>query len=434
MNEDAKNQYDDAANVLDALESMPWNARAILLVDLDAFFASVEQLDHPGWRGKPVIVGGSADKRGVVSTASYEARKYGVHSAMASSTARRLCPDAIWTSGHFSRYREMSRAVMDILFDETPHVLQVSIDEAFCDVTPTRANGEHPVTVARRIQRRVDELGVSCSIGVGTTKSVAKIASDMDKPHGLTVVFPGSEEGFLTPLPLRLLSGIGSSAEEKLKHIGIETLGDLMHADDDRIIRLLGKNGRTMLDRVRGLEDEDIVPDDEVKSVSNELSFAEDLVDRADIEAAIATMAAKVGRRLRRKDLKGKTLALKVRYEDRSVHSVQRKLEKPCDDENVFIGHLNEMLDAVWSEGMALRLVGVAVSDYDVDPGTEQLGLFDSFEQATSDGIAAKNRNLVEATDRVRRRFGDGAISFGRELRTNANTTGSSSKNPEDYK
>ena len=190
MNEDAKNKCDDAANVLDALESMPWNARAILLVDLDAFFASVEQLDHPGWRRKPVIVGGSADKRGVVSTASYEARKYGVHSAMASSTARRLCPDAIWTSGHFSRYREMSRAVMGILFEETPHVLQVSIDEAFCDVTPTRANGEHPVTVARRIQRRVDGLGVSCSIGVGTTKSIAKIASDMDKPHGLTVVFP----------------------------------------------------------------------------------------------------------------------------------------------------------------------------------------------------------------------------------------------------
>ena len=159
-----------------------WEGRAILLVDLDAFFASVEQLDHPGWRGKPVIVGGDPDKRGVVSTASYEAREYGVHSAMPSSQAKRLCPDAIWTKGRFDRYREMSNAIMALLHEETPFVQQVSIDEAFLDVTPNEVNREHPILVAQRIQRRVEELGVTCSVGVGTSKTVAKIASDMDKP------------------------------------------------------------------------------------------------------------------------------------------------------------------------------------------------------------------------------------------------------------
>ena len=151
-----------------------WEGPAILLVDLDAFFASVEQLDHPGWRGKPVIVGGDSDKRGVVSTASYEARKYGVHSAMPSSQAKRLCPDAIWTRGHFDRYRQMSDTIMGILRDESPFVQQVSIDEAFVDVTPNEINHEHPVSIARRIQARVKDLGVTCSVGVGSSKTIGR--------------------------------------------------------------------------------------------------------------------------------------------------------------------------------------------------------------------------------------------------------------------
>ena len=195
----------------------PWSGRAILLVDLDAFFASVEQLDHPAWRGKPVMVGGDAHRHGVVSTCSYEARAFGVRSAMPASTAARLCPDAIWTPGHFDRYREVSRQVMAILHDETPLVQQVSIDEAFVDVTPNSLNTEHPVAIALRIQKRVAQLGVTCSIGVGTTKAVAKIASDQDKPRGITVVYPGTEGAFMAPLPVRDLSGIGPAAEAALK-------------------------------------------------------------------------------------------------------------------------------------------------------------------------------------------------------------------------
>lgn len=428
-----RSPQDEAA--LDALSSIPWQGRAILLVDLDAFFASVEQLDHPGWRGKPVIVGGDAGRRGVVSTCSYEARAYGVRSAMPSITAARLCPDAIWTEGSYDRYREMSNKVMAILWDETPHVQQVSIDEAFMDVTPNEVNREHPVMVARRIQSRVEELGVTCSIGLGTTKAVAKLASDMDKPRGLTVVLPGSEDSFLDPQPVRALSGIGPSAERVLKEHGIKTLGELARADDDAVIAWLGKTGRVMLDRVRSIEDDPIEPDYDVKSVSNEVSFATDLTERADIMAAICTMAAKTGRRLRRKGLKGRTLALKVRYDNLSVRSTQRPIGAPSDDEFLFESMLDDMLDELWSPGMSLRLVGVAVTGFgDETFESGQLSLFDEPDEQNGLLSEERRRNIMTAADMVKERFGESALRFGRELRLGGNTTGSSSKNPADYK
>lgn len=427
-----RNQSGRAASGLDALESIEWKGRAILLIDLDAFFASVEQLDHPGWRGKPVIVGGHADRRGVVSTCSYEARKYGVRSAMPSSTAERLCPDAIWTEGHYDRYREVSNEVMSIIRSESPYMQQVSIDEAFLDVTPTGVNRDHPVAVARRVQERVETLGVTCSIGVGTTKSVAKIASDFDKPRGLTVVMPGSEASFMGPLPVRALSGIGGSSEKKLKDHGIETLGQLAAADDELIQRLLGKNGMVMLARARCQEDSPVVSDDEVKSVSNETSFAVDLKNREDIIAGIRTMSAKVGRRLRRKGLRGHTLALKVRYADRSVRSVQRPLPFPSDDENDFDPLLDEMLEELWQPGVSIRLVGVAITGFEEENASEQLSLF--AEDDSAEEVRHQNRNLVEASDRVKERFGEGVLKYGREFRLKGKNTGTTSKNPADYK
>ena len=418
----------------------PWEGSAILLVDLDAFFASVEQLDHPAWRGKPVIVGGDADKHGVVSTASYEARPYGVRSAMPSSTARRLCPDAIWTHGRFDRYREVSNAIMAILRSETPHVQQVSIDEAFLDVTPTVVNREHPVRVAQRIQRRVEELGVTCSIGAGTSKTIAKIASDMDKPRGLTVVYPGSERDFLAPLPVRVMSGIGASAEEKLKSRGIRTLGQLADADLRMLERVFGKLGRVMHVRANGGDDAPVEQDDAVKSVSNEMTFATDLTRREDVEAAIATMAAKVGRRLRRKGLRGRTLALRVKFGDLSVRSVQRQLPRPSDDELAYTPLLYAMVDEVWRPGTPLRLIGVGMSGFS-EEGVVQESLFNVAEAAPSaDDVEPvvrderKRRGLIEATDLVKDRFGEAAVRFGHELRNEGNTTGSSSKNPADYK
>ncbi len=433
-----KHDEPDGTDASFALDT--WDGPAILLVDLDAFFASVEQLDHPAWRGKPVIVGGDPDKHGVVSTASYEARAYGVHSAMSSSTARRLCPEALWTRGHFDRYRSVSNTIMGFLIDETPYVQQVSIDEAFCDVTPTKVNGEHPVAVARRIQERVDKLGVTCSIGVGTSKTIAKIASDMDKPHGLTAVYPGGERSFLAPLPVRAMSGIGKAAEEKLASRGIHTLGELANANEGMLERLFGKNGHVMYVRANGGDDSPIVTDDPTKSVSNEMTFAQDLTTRQDIEAAIATMSAKVGRRLRGKGLKGRTLALKVRFDDRSVRSVQRQLENPTDDELVYTPLLCQMVDELWRPGMSLRLIGVALSGFEGDMSVQD-SLFDAADIAPgdNDGQPAikderKRRGLIEATDKVKDRFGESAVRFGSEWRNRENTTGSASKNPADYK
>ncbi len=436
--------FGEKRNEVDGSMLGPWSGRAILLVDLDAFFASVEQLDHPAWRGKPVIVGGDPNSRGVVSTASYEARKFGVHSAMASSVAYKLCPQAIWTEGHFSRYREMSNKIMNIIRDETPFVQQVSIDEAFADVTPNKLNTEHPVLVARRIQQRVEALGVTCSIGVASTKAIAKMASDMDKPRGLTVVYPGGERNFLDPLPVRLLSGIGASSEKTLKLNGIETLGDLARADEGLVERILGKTGMVMQARARGEEEEVVVDDEPVKSVSNEISFAHDLTKREDIMAAVNSMAAKVGRRLRKKGLKGTTVALKLRYANRQVRSVQRRMPHETDDELELGAVLDQMLDELWTRGMEIRLVGVAVTGFQ-EGRIEQYSLFDEVEgedaalgttiESTKGGLdKAKRGRLLKATDIVRDRFGEHAVSYGRELRTAKNTTGSSAKNPADYK
>lgn len=417
----------------DLLQENPWVGPAILLVDLDAFFASVEQLDHPGWRGKPVIVGGDPNRRGVVSTASYEARRFGVRSAMASAQAAKLCPQAIWTAGHFSRYRELSDAVMAILRDETPHVRQVSIDEAFLDVTPTKVNRESPIAVAQRIQRRVEELGITCSIGLGTTKSIAKIASDMDKPRGLTVVLPGSERSFLGPLPIRCLSGIGPSAEKKLNALGIETLGDLHEAEDGPVIAALGAVGQMLLDRVRGREDATIEAPEAAKSISSEISFAQDFTQADDVLAALHTMAAKVGRRLRKKGLAGHTVTVKVRYGDLRSRTAQCRLGRPTDNEEDLKGPLHLLLDELWQEGVALRLVGVAVSGFEEEQPPEQLSLFDGGE-AAEEPVGAASRDLQGAADKVKERFGDDALIYGRELRLRDSTTGSGAKNPADYR
>lgn len=439
----------------------PWKGKAIILMDLDAFFASVEQLDHPEWRGKPVIVGGSPEKRGVVSTASYEARKYGVHSAMPSSTAARLCSDAIWTSGHFHRYREMSKQVMNILYDESPKLMQVSIDEAFLDITPTRTNTTHPVIIAHRIQNRVSKLGITCSIGLGASKSVAKIASNQNKPKGLTIVYPEQSEQFLATLPIKEMSGIGPVAEKKLRHYRIQTLGDLANADIALLHEVFGKNAQIMKDRALGIDSEVSTEHEPAKSVSNEISFSTSLTEKNDIEARIATMAHKVGRRLRQKQIEGTTLHLKIRREDLTIRTCQRKIPNLGTNELTWLPSLYNMLEEIWTPGEKLRLVGVGISGFDNEP--IQTSLFDStflaIENDTHDSHTAnqlsgskrnnnapvqktsalvhhaeRNTKLLEANDLIAKRFGENAVRFGHELKTYADTTGSSAKNPEDYK
>ena len=416
MDTAARNTSDGTADFASSLFG-GWEGPAVGLLDLDAFFASVEQLDHPEWRGKPVIVGGTPEERGVVSTASYEARPYGVHSGMSSAAAQRACPQAIWTRGHFDRYRALSAQVMAILADETPYVEQVSIDEAFFDITPGRYSAESPLTIARRIQGRVAELGITCSIGLGPNKTVAKIASERDKPRGLTVVPPGTEADFLAPLPVRAMSGVGGAAERALAARGIRTLGQLAAAPLEDLRPVFGVNAEPMRTRAQGRETarvRSLDDPEEVKSVSNERTFASDLTDRADVEAAIALLGESVGRRLRRKGLAGRTVTLKLKFSWGQGRTVQRRLPHRTDDENLFVPVALELLDTVWQPGTHVRLAGVGVSDF-TDEGGVQTDLFvDVDEHGT---VASDRRGLSVAMDRLRERFGPDAVEYGRTAR-----------------
>lgn len=396
----------------------PWEGKAIGLLDLDAFFASVEQLDHPEWRGKPVIVGGHSDKRGVVAAASYEARKFGVHSAMPAAQAERLCPHAIWAEGRHERYRELSKQVMDLIRDETPYVQPISIDEAFFDVTPGRYSKENPVLIAQRIKQRVSDMGITCSIGLSNNKTTSKIASNRDKPNGLTIIYPGCEREFLAPLPIKELSGVGPKTEVKLKAAHIYTLGDLAEADSQLLEELLGVWGPRLKARAQGLEESPVEVEDETKSVSHERTFSHDLYEKDEIIAAIGYIAALVGRRMRKHGLKGTTVTLKVRFNYETTKTIQQKLPYATDNEHVIIPILKELLLQVWTEGMPVRLLGVGLSDF--SEITEQLDLFDSTTTEPKD-------ELAKATDEVREKFGDISLVYGRELKIKEKLSKSSS-------
>ncbi|MGN0077443.1 MAG: DNA polymerase IV [Coriobacteriales bacterium] len=395
-----------------------WQGRAVLLMDLDAFFASVEQLDHPQWRGKPVIVGGQAGKRGVVSTCSYEARAFGVRSAMPSSTAARLCPQAIWVEPHFKRYRELSAAVMGILYDESPLLEQVSIDEAFLDVSPGRFVRESPVAIAARIQQRVSQLGITCSIGVASGKSVAKIASDLDKPRGLTVVYPGSERAFLAPMEAQAMPGIGKQSALKLQALGIRTLGDLAAAQPSQLKGVFGVNAAAFVQRAAGIDERPLVTESEVKSISNERTFTRDLTSRAEIEAAIDYLGCMVGRRLRKQGLAGHTVTLKLRYSDLSSRTAQHSIGSQVDDESVFIPVAKQLLGQVWRPGDSVRLVGIGIGGFHEKDRQMEL-----FGNGSAEELPEGNPALMSAADKVRDRFGDGKLVFGRQLKLTVETT-----------
>lgn len=384
----------------------PWTGRAVLHVDMDAFFASVEQLDHPEWRGKPVIVGGSADSRGVVSTCSYEARVFGVRSAMPSSTARRLCPDAIWARGSFERYREISRRVFDIFRDHTPAVQAASIDEAYLEVTPGE-HGEHPVTIARAIQAEVAALGVTCSVGVASAKVVAKIASDRNKPRGLTIVYPGEEAAFLAPLPVGTLPGIGPKSAQRLVSLGIRTLGDLAALDDATAVQIMGSHGPSAVRRARGIDSSGVHDRDPVKSVSNERTFAADLRDAADVEGVVSGLAEHVSSRLRAKELSGRTITVKVRFADFTTRTVQRTIDRPTDLPDTIGDVAVELLRTVWNPGVGVRLLGVGVSGF--EDAALQLDLFAQSEAVEDD----RRRAVARSVDAVRERFGQESLSMG---------------------
>jgi len=388
-------------------ESRKWQGRAILHVDMDAFFAAVEQLDDPSLRGKPVIVGGSPEGRGVVSTCSYEARVFGVRSAMPSVRAAQLCPDAVWVRGNFDRYREVSRQVRQIFEDITPHVQPVSIDEAYLDVTPGTSEYRDPVDVAVEVQARVDELGVSCSVGVATSKTVAKIASDHDKPHGITVVRPGEEAAFLAPLPVETLPGVGPKSATRLRGVGIKTLGDLASLDAEDARSLFGVHGAGLVGRAAGIDGRSVHEREAAKSISNERTFAEDIRDSDSVHDVLDSLSQRVSQRVRAAALAGRTVTLKIRYADFTTRTVQRTLDAPLDSERAIAAVARELLGTAWSEGIGVRLLGVGLSNF--QESAEQLDLF-AEERVAQD---SRDAMLLDSLDAVRERFGDEAIRRG---------------------
>ena len=334
---------------------------------------------------------------------------------MSSARAAILCPDAIWTHGSFARYNEISSAVRAIFADESPRMQPVSIDEAYLDVTPGRYSSEHPVDVARRIRSRVAELGVTCSVGVSASKSVAKIASDHDKPDGLTVVCPGDEAAFLAPLPVRAMPGIGPKSAEHLGELGIRTLGDVAALDEATALQVFGGHGSDLVARARGLDTREVHDNAGVKSVSNERTFATDVRTPEEVDDALAGLAAKVGRRLRHKGLAGRTVTVKLRFSDFSTKTVRRTVTVPADDERVFLPIARELVRSAWSPGIGLRLLGIGLSGF--DDKAIQLDLLAVSEEHARELQPEDRERLVRGIDAVKEKFGDSAVRFGRELK-----------------
>jgi DNA polymerase IV len=383
--------------------------RTILHVDLDAFFAAVEQRDNPDLRGKPVVVGmgGGASDRGVVSAASYEARVFGVHSAMPIRTARRLCPTCVFVPVRGAAYQSASRGVMAILRRFTPLVQPISIDEAFLDVTGSRQLFGDGETIARLIKDAIrGELSLTASVGVAPTKLVAKIASDLRKPDGLVVVEPGTEAGFLAPLPISRLWGVGASTAAALRDFSVTTIGDLQVLDRSALVRRFGKHGASLVDRAHGLDPDPVDDPDAAKSVSHETTFDEDTSDPETLDRTLLAMSEGVSGRLRHAGLKAGTITVKVRDSGFNTVTRQRGLPEPTDMTEP-IWRLAVELARPEMRGKRIRLLGVAASGF----GTrEQLGLFEVEDQ--------RRRKAIEAADELRERFGTRAVTRARLLRT----------------
>jgi DNA polymerase-4 len=353
----------------------PERHRAILHLDLDAFYAAVEMLDNPELVGKPILVGGRPESRGVVATASYAARAYGIHSAMPMARAVRLCPDAIVLSPRFDLYLDYSRRVMAILQDAAPVLERVSIDEAYLDVTERVGEWQGAVPIARGLQGRVrDEVGLSASLGVATNKLVAKVASDHDKPGGLTVVHPGEESAFLAPLPVRVIWGVGPVTAEKLAQLGVTTVGDLAQLSEDVLAARFGDPGRAMARRARGIDRRPVVTEHQRKSVSRETTFSQDIREMEALKKQLWQLSQGVARRLERTGVVAGGITIKLRYDDFETLTRHVSLAVPTADARRIYQFALALLRRTLEPGRAVRLLGVGGEH--LMPPTGQLPLF----------------------------------------------------------
>lgn len=378
--------------------------RAIIHVDMDAFYASVEQLDEPRYRGRPVIVGGLG-RRGVVAAASYEARQYGIHSAMPMGRARALCRDGVYLKPRMERYREVSGEVFAVFRDVTPLVEGISVDEAWLDATDSRTLFGDVETIGARVKQEIrSRTGLTASIGMAPNKFLAKLASDFDKPDGFCRITAGDAQDFLSPLPVERLWGIGPKAAERLHQAGIRTIGDLRAATETTLKALLGRAAAHFHALARGLDDRAVTPDRPVKSVSHEHTFEHDLYRLDNMQHEVMALTEKVCTRLRRNQLRGSTVTVKIRTPNWQTHTRSRTLDQPTASTRDFYRTAVDLLSR-WREqhpGQGVRLLGLGIS---------------GLEQSGQGGLFDNNDADVDVTlDDIRQRFGGDSVIRGRLL------------------
>ena len=380
---------------------------AIIHLDMDAFYPAVEALDNPALKGRPVIVGGTP-KRGVVSSASYEAREFGVHSAQPIATAVRLCPDGIFLPVRMKRYKEVSEQVFKIFHRFTPLVEPLSIDEAFLDVTGSTHLFGDPIKIAKTIKQTVvKETGLTISAGVAPSKFVAKIASDMEKPDGLTVVRPDRVREFLDPLPIKKMWGVGKATQETLGRLNVRTFKDLTRVPVKILERRFGIHGLKMHLLSMGIDERAVVPDQDVKSVGHEETFSDDISDIGPAKKELLSLANKVARRMRQKKTTGRTITLKVKYDDFVQITRSATLPKPTDDGPEIYSIACSLLEKTDAGKRPVRLLGISLSKLSFPASENQLTLFDQ------DGSSQKRKNLNSALDSVYDKHGDNIIGPG---------------------
>lgn len=388
--------------------------RSIFHIDMDAFFVSVEELYDPSLKGKPVVVGGKGHERGVVSAASYAARKFGVHSAMPLRTAAALCPQAIFIDGHRDRYELYSGKVRTVIESFTPKFEMASIDEAYLDMTGTERLHGPPLAAAHKLHEAIRAAtGLNNSIGCSTARLVSKVASDQAKPNGVLWIPPGAEADFLRPLEIRKIPGIGKVAERQLHDIGIYKVGDLAGLDDRFLMERFGKLGLALAGKAKGFDagswfEKEMDGGEDPKSISHEHTFSEDTSDRETLEATLAHLSEKVGRRLREHRLHARTVQVKYRYSDFTTFTRAQSLDHATQLDTEIFQKARELFRRHWEARRAIRLIGVHVSGF---AGTE--GQLDLLSGERND----KLKRVLHAADALRDKFGDGSVNLAGGMR-----------------
>ena len=397
-----------------AAAQQPAFTRTIFHVDMDAFFVSVEELFDPSLKGKAVVVGGQRDERGVVSAASYEARRFGVHSAMPLRTAAKHCPHAIFVDGHPQRYRECSEKVYKVLGGFTPQVEMASIDEAYLDMTGTeRLHGPALKAAHTLHQRMKTETGLNCSVGIGTSRLVAKVSSAQAKPNGVLYIVPGEEAKFLAPLDVREIPGVGKVMETHLHALGIKKVGDLAKLEDSELEDRFGKWGLALAGKARGEDaggwfDTEVGANVGAKSISHEHTYNEDTADASQLEATLMRLSEMVGRRLRESHYYARTVQLKLRYKDFTTLTRAHTLAAPTQLDTEIFEHIRALFRKNWKRGVQIRLLGVHASSFTTQP--DQINLLE-------DDRKERWKNALAAADRLRDKFGESSVKLAAGMR-----------------